>query len=432
MNVVAQSPYLRLLQVFLLILFFGLGLARITVVPSEDTWGAQNLLILIALLLLALGTILLRPCLRWMARASFEGGQRIEGWFQRNRLELLDEADCALVRAINKGPAKAVWVPIINRSCSELTKPWVFTFADWVIGTFPTLFVEHIEYDSKGSALNGLLDTATGVTTFSDWVRDNQLPVTSNRLAADIHVIRHGPMDLMPLVGVEDRHSVALDVQEQLQQLGVAEHISNWGWEHNQFVFAPTHLRPHKNFLTLFRAIEILNRKYYMNLRLVVTASTLDQEITGVHLGDWLETRGLERQIVTVGRVSPELLAKLTRLASCVVSVSLFEASVPFMFSEATSTSTPVVLGANEVTESEFSNIPEARRLLANPYDFYEIAARIQESIQDPENYLRAQRRAHDKYFAGSDWPTQSDKYVQALDAVAFSAARSTAIERKG
>ena len=420
LNLFEQSSFLRPIQTVLLLIeiFSGMNLSKGFL--GEASFSVQNLLAPLLLLLVTLATILLKPILRWMARASFEYGQRIEYWYEIQRSELHEKADLALVKAINRGPSRAVWVPTLNRACSELTKPWVFTFADWVPGTFPTLFVEHIEFDSRATAIDSLLEAATGVTTFSEWVKINQLPSTFNQRAAETHVIHHGPMDLTSLVGTEDRHQVALDVREQLQQMGLPQHISDWDWEWSKFIFAPTHLRPHKNFLTLFRAIEILNRKFYMNLRLVVTAATLEQQISGVLLGDWLRSRGLERQIVTVGRVSPELLAKMTSLASCVVSVSLFEASVPFMFSEATSTSTPVVLGANDVTNSEFINIPEARRLLANPHDCVDVAERIRESIQDSTNYLEFQRQAHDKYFGHADWSAQSMKYLQAFEDAAL------------
>ena len=216
------------------------------------------------------------------------------------------------------------------------------------------------------------------VAVASSWVKRDL--VESYRLSADkIRVI-----PLAPPVQAYQQPSEA-DLERAHSALSLPE----------DFLFYPAQTWPHKNHLTLLRALALLRETQGLQVPLVCSGQTtpyLDAIETTV------EELGLAEQVRFVGFVSPLELLCLYGRCRALILPTLFEAG-SFPMAEAFGVGTPVAC-------SNVTSLPEQAgdaALLFDPRDIEQIAEAVRRLWMDPELRRTLIARGHER-IRSSTW----------------------------
>ena len=115
--------------------------------------------------------------------------------------------------------------------------------------------------------------------------------------------------------------------------------------------------------------------------------------------------------------LSTQQLAACYRLADLAVNPSLSEGGCPFTLTEALSVGTPVVMARIAVTEEVVTD-PELQGLmLFDPYDWEDMAARIEWALQNRQRLLERQLKLYER-LAERSWKTVVNEYVAILERI--------------
>jgi len=114
-------------------------------------------------------------------------------------------------------------------------------------------------------------------------------------------------------------------------------------------------------------------------------------------VGAFIRERSLQNDVLCLHGLSAAELAACFRLAELAVNPSFSEGGCPFTLTEALSVNTPVVMARIPVTE-EIVTEPALRDMrLFDPYDWRDVAARIEWALDHREPLLVAQRALYAK-----------------------------------
>ena len=260
-------------------------------------------------------------------------------------------------RALHKIGVRAVHFPTLNVFRTAL--PFVYEPWDLQFLHFPHFFdAEELERRHLTYAYG--CSNAAAIATPTRWVKDDLV----SRLNVDprkVVVIRRGS---------EYAHTKLSDAQyvERLCACGVKP----------GFAFYPGMTFPHKNHLTLFRALAHLKERKRLRIRLVMTGRPFDAYRPAVERA--IASNDIADQVHVLGSVSEGTLAALYRGAHAVVYPSLFEGlGLPLL--EALKNRTPI-LAANATC------IPEVvgrAGILFDPLDHVAMAEILERAWLEPE-----------------------------------------------
>ena len=233
-----------------------------------------------------------------------------------------------------------------------------------------------------------------------------------------VDVVPHGAARLEPLitiVGTPDQRAATdafcRDVlASTLRTASTPLRVGALG-ESTRFLFYASQFRPQKNIVNLLRACEYLLRRRFVGCKLVLTGNPeLSPEIV-----ECLTQLRLQEEVVFLQRLSSQQLAACYRLAALAINPSLFEGGLPFTFSEAVSVGTPAVMASIPVTLDAIRD-PELREwMLFNPYDWKDMAARVEWALANRDKLLQRQRAYFDTTIAPRSWDHALDEYVAIL-----------------
>jgi glycosyltransferase involved in cell wall biosynthesis len=180
-----------------------------------------------------------------------------------------------------------------------------------------------------------------------------------------------------------------------------------------EFIFYASQVRPNKNVMTLLRAYEHLLKRRYIGHKLVLTGHPHSLP----EIARFIRDRNLQNDVLCLHGLSAQELAACYRLADLAVNPSLSEGGCPFTLTEALSVGTPVVMARIAVTE-EIVTEPELQDLmLFDPYDWEDMAARIEWALQNKESLLERQLKLYERLVERS-WKTVVNEYVAILDRI--------------
>jgi glycosyltransferase involved in cell wall biosynthesis len=121
--------------------------------------------------------------------------------------------------------------------------------------------------------------------------------------------------------------------------------------------------------------------------------------------------------VLFLHRLTPQELAACYRLAELAVNPSFSEGGCPFTFTEALSVDTPVVMARIPVTD-EVITCEELRELmLFDPYDWQDMANRIEWGLKNKEVLLQKQKPFYEK-LAQRTWTHVVDDYINILEQI--------------
>lgn len=273
-------------------------------------------------------------------------------------------------------------------------------------------------FEAVGSAIRG----ARHRVTYSDDVKWGTLVDRYGVPSATVSVIRHAPHTLDHLLeinGFPDPSSTSRNycrgqLLDALRKGLPRDYTAGMCNPDIRFLFYPSQIRPNKNMLTLLRAYRYLLRERHLGLKLVLTGDPSTAE----HLSDYLKAEHLEHDVIALPGLTPTELAACYRLAELTVNPSLSEGGCPFTFSESVSVGTPVVMSSIPVTLEVLTDPALRQATLFDPYDWRDMAARIEWALDNRAHLLSLQRQTHD-VLRQRTWADVTHEYIQLLDAIA-------------
>jgi glycosyltransferase involved in cell wall biosynthesis len=389
------------------------------VLSQWPLWG--QLLFLTGLLLLLIAVLVPRSFLAAVHRRSTKQLARrlsLLVSYEALRDQLLRLERDRLVRCANRQRVDAWWLPNIQLpEMVDLRAPVVLTVPDLVPVEFPTMWPETTNVDSLIEPTRRMVHSARRITTYSEFVRRRHVMDLYGVSGDKAVVLPHGPNDLGKYLRPRaDRSQLMDQLKRKLEAANSPRNAWDWDWAASTFILAPTQNRPYKNLLNLLRAVEFLNRRRHENVRLVLTASNLGVDAgSGLVLEEWIQQVGLEASVVVLPHISTECLAHVYALAQVAISPSLFEASLPFSFSEAVSVGTPVLLARMPVTVQALGECGPVDDFLFDPLSFESIAERISFALRNRKSLLADQEAVARRYYADKSWSTVASTYIALL-----------------
>jgi glycosyltransferase involved in cell wall biosynthesis len=195
-------------------------------------------------------------------------------------------------------------------------------------------------------------------------------------------------------------------------------------FKHDQveFLFYASQFRPNKNVITLLRAFRHLLRDRYTGLKLFLTGVWEHEEIR-----DFVQVERLSRDVLFLHNLPVQQLAACYRLARVAVNPSISEGGFPFTFTESLSVGTPVVMSRIPVTEEVVTDPELASLMLFDPYDWRDMAGRIEWAIENRDLLRSKQMPLYDQ-LSQRTWREVVDDHIKVLDQIAAERADRSAV----
>lgn len=181
-----------------------------------------------------------------------------------------------------------------------------------------------------------------------------------------------------------------------------------------RFLFYPSQVRPNKNMLTLLRAFKHLVRDRKLGLKLILTGDVA----SAPELIHYIEKHRLQTEVICLRGLSTAELAACYRLAELAVNPSLSEGGCPFTFTEALSVGTPVVMSRIAVTLEVLTDRELQQGSLFDPYDWRDMAARIEWAILNRAELLSLQQQTYTR-LSERTWADVAREHTVLLDTIA-------------
>jgi glycosyltransferase involved in cell wall biosynthesis len=191
--------------------------------------------------------------------------------------------------------------------------------------------------------------------------------------------------------------------------------------DQTDFLFYASQFRPSKNVMTLLRAYEYLLRSRYVGSKLILTGQREYGEVAA-----FVHERRLMHDVLFLSNLPLQQLAACYRLARLAVNPSLSEGGFPFTFSEALSVGTPVVMSRIAVTEEVVTDPDLQSLMLFDPYDWRDLAERIEWALDNRDTLLAKQKPLYDK-LSQRTWRHVVDDQIRILVQIAVEDARRPA-----
>jgi glycosyltransferase involved in cell wall biosynthesis len=297
----------------------------------------------------------------------------------------------------------------------------VVVFPDAVTSLYPIRFA--------GSHVRTSLDSMTesvrhadGLVCYSEFVRDKQLRRLFPDLVAGkpVQVIPQGYFPPRPpsastrLAACEAMNKELHHVVNLFPDLLRRAPVVQFG----QFdlVLYPTIDRAHKNTATLVRALNILIRKRYRNVKLLLTTPAPTPDVRQLIFDE-----RLQYDVLFMPSVPLRTLDLMFEMASVMVHPSLAEGGDIFNFSRAVSVNVPALMANVPVVREMFERDGVAPEVfdpwLFNATDPERLAEKIEEALDHPDRYLQPQRETLAR-LATYDFRTMAHKYLQFCESV--------------
>lgn len=235
----------------------------------------------------------------------------------------------------------------------------------------------------------------------------------------NVFVVPHGANrldDLIRVTGFPDNEAATDILCRKLLCTGLQKNITsrslfNYSGEDMQYIFYASQIRPNKNVITLLRAYEYLLRKRYVGHKLILTG---DPKVLP-EIASFISGHHLENDVLCLYGLSAQELAACYRLADLAVNPSLSEGGCPFTFTEAMSVGTPAVMSRIPVTEEVIVDPIIQEQILFDPYDWQDMADKIEWGIKNRQQLFDIQKPLYDK-LSQRGWGHVVNEYLEVLD----------------
>lgn len=333
-----------------------------------------------------------------------------------------------LIFLINKRPDIEVWfIPTLFwPEVVDINAKKIVAAPDVVLIDFNTHFVGKYWYKIY-KKIAKTIKAADHLICYNEHVKQKQLIDHFDVSPKKISVIKHGITELSDFLNdgkstINKRYN-ALNILLEYQSkfLVTDPYLNNFDLSNIKYIIYTSQVRPHKNYLSLIKAFEILLRKRFINIKLIITGNlNNDKELMELVLN-----RRLQYDILSFNEVSSEILAALNNLALCSVNPTLFEGGFPFTFSEAYSVGTPSVMSNIPLVSNEIEDKALHQYMLFDPLDEENIADKIEWAINNKKELYKLQAPLYEK-FKQRPWQVVAKEYIDLFHKVGGTSTRST------
>lgn len=338
----------------------------------------------------------------------------------------MEEAEASLLNELIRGHKDvAAWFsptafwPHFN----DIEAPRLMCVPDVVLTDFPVGFapVGGDRFLENFRKVEHAIDGGQYFVTYSEDVKWRTLVQRYNVAPENIWVVPHGANrldDLIAISGFADNEKATDTLCIDLFRTALLKAINYgdariFGSGSVRFMFYASQFRPNKNVLSLLRAYDHLLKYRHISHKLVLTGNP-----NGLpEIKDFIQSHHLENDVLCLHGLSTQELAACYRLADLAVNPSLSEGGCPFTFTEAMSVGTPVVMARIPVTEEVISDPRLQEMMLFDPYDWMDIAARIEWCLQNLD-FLHEQQLPLFERLAQRAWLDVVDEHIGILDSI--------------
>ena len=339
---------------------------------------------------------------------------------------IMEEAEAKLLlKHINSRKDVSAWYsptafwPQFN----QIDVPRLTCVPDVVLSEFPVGFssIGGDRYLQTFGLVEATIYGSDHFVTYSQHIKYQTLVERYQVNSSAITVVPHGISrldDLITVSGFPDNESSTDAVCINLFRGALYKAIgtssaSNFGSGDVEFIFYASQFRPNKNVITLLRAYEHLLKRRYISHKLVLTGDPNSLP----EIAQFIRECNLQNDVLCLHDLSAQELAACYRLADLTVNPSLSEGGCPFTLTEALSVGTPVVMARIAVTEEVVTDPELQDVMLFDPYDWEDMAARIEWALQNKDGLLERQLKLYER-LAERSWRTVVDEYIAILDRI--------------
>lgn len=269
-------------------------------------------------------------------------------------------------------------------------------FPDAVACLFPIRFQDfhnkHILESIRRSVAH-----ADALVCYSEFVRDRQLQRLFGKQVEGkrVEVIPQGYFQIQKNIDVAATIKLRLNSNRNLLKNlfpGILADPPSVDFNDFDFIIYPTIDRPHKNFLILLRAFEILLRRRHRNIKLVLTTPSLTEDAYR-----FVSERRLQYDLLMLPSVPKVVLDDLFRGASLMVHSSLAEGGDIFNFSRAVSAGCPALMAdipvVREMFERDGVPVDVFSDWLFDPFEAIQLADKMDVVLGNPLRWLEPQTK---------------------------------------
>lgn len=322
-------------------------------------------------------------------------------------------------------------VPLGNWSLCRLikTKPYVVQIPDVVFLEFPEYFDRNPDVNNLSLEIERVGKSAGAVISVSEHVRRNHvikfLGIEPRRARLALHapmrldgaLKRHFKTDQLP-TRAQSREWLANHWAEFMEQPGLVDRMNgslNWlshakvlNIRQSKLIYYATQYRPYKNIERAIEAMALVKKLSNEPVVLLLTANLSG----GDAITQLIDKHELWDVVVALPRLPQPIHATLYSACDLALAASRFEGGMPFLFSEAVSVCTPVVMAETEIVKA---SIPASlrSRMLFDPLDSEHMANTILRGLSDTDLYLE-QSRVLAAMTANRTWADVVNDYLQA------------------
>jgi glycosyltransferase involved in cell wall biosynthesis len=305
--------------------------------------------------------------------------------------------------------------------------PRVACVPDVVLSEFPigfSIFGDRIleVFKSVAATIKG----GDHFVTYSETTKRRTLVERYHVCPSRITVVPHGANRLDKAVfvtGFPDNESATDALCQSLMQRALHKAVDGANAAHfdprdTKFIFYASQIRPNKNVISLLRAYEFLLKRRYVGHKLVLTGkpNVLPE------VAKFVREHNLQGDVLFLHGLSDQELAACYRLADLAVNPSLSEGGCPFTLTEALSVGTPVVMARIAVTEEVVTATELRELMLFDPYDWEDVAKRIEWALDNREMLLERQMVLYEN-LAKRTWRDVVGEHIAILDRISGASA---------
>ena len=303
----------------------------------------------------------------------------------------------------------------------KFKKPIIVAVPDIVYLDFPTIFSrEDSELIHAHSGIEKTVRKADAVITYSNYVKDKHVVEPGYQPEEKVHVIRHAPMETREFITSQPQSTSSsikfrsrLIIRSYIKRLASRITSSNSLYLQSlpfgefDYLFVSSQTRPHKNHLNLLKAYEILLREKFINIKLIFTGSF------SLEMQNYIVQKKLHLDVLSLSDLPPKVHTAFYACAKLAIAPTLFEGGFPFIFSEALSVGTPVMMSDIPVVRE---TLPEVFRkeICFDPYDINDMISQIAWGIKNPDLLLKTEVIAYNQ-LKNRTWEQVADEYILAI-----------------
>jgi glycosyltransferase involved in cell wall biosynthesis len=309
---------------------------------------------------------------------------------------------------------------------NKIQAPRLMCVPDVVLADFPVSFAceggEHL-FDHFRQVKESI-EGGQYFVTYSENVKWRTLVERYNIDSEVIKVVNHGANrleDFLFVAGSPDNEEATNSLCRNLFRTALRkavnnEYAGNFDSEEGvQFIFYASQFRPNKNIISLLKAYEYLLKRRYIGWKLILSGDPNHSPA----IARFIIEHNLVNDVLCLHGLSSQELAACYRLADLAVNTSLSEGGFPFTFTEALSVGTPVIMSRIAVTEEIITDPNLQEQMLFNPYDWKEMADKIEWGLNNHDALLETQKRLY-KQISKRTWSHVVDEHIKILDRISL------------